>query len=112
MESSFLSEVHDTSILRTGALHCYHYYILSTGSRPLGSCPRAAGWSAATSCCDPFSDAGSCGSPTPILRAGVLVGERRRDEGFTPHHLAKLDSDDADQADESPRQATFKRGLC
>src|SRR5215831_3204129 len=53
MESSFLIEAVNTSILRTGALHCYHYYILSTGSRPLGSCPRAAGWSAATSCFDP-----------------------------------------------------------
>src|SRR5215472_12325487 len=27
MESSFLSEVHDTSILRTGALHRYHYLL-------------------------------------------------------------------------------------
>src|SRR5215831_7419827 len=27
--------------------------VLSTGSRPLGSCPRAAGWSAATSCVGP-----------------------------------------------------------
>ena len=25
MESSFLIEVDNTSILRTGALHCYHY---------------------------------------------------------------------------------------
>src|SRR5215471_6638422 len=50
MESSFLFEACSTSILRTGALHCYHYYILSTGSRPLGSCSRTAGWSAATSC--------------------------------------------------------------
>jgi hypothetical protein len=25
MESSFLIEVHNTSTLRTGALHCYHY---------------------------------------------------------------------------------------
>jgi hypothetical protein len=39
--SSFLSEVDDTSILRTGALYRYHY---------LGSCSRAAGWSAATLC--------------------------------------------------------------
>src|SRR5215475_3850241 len=53
MESSFLIEAVNTSILRTGALHCYHYYILSTGSRPLGSCSRAAGWSAATSCYGP-----------------------------------------------------------
>src|SRR6516225_9169226 len=44
MESSFLFEACNTSILRTGALHCYHYYILSTGSRPLGSCSRTAGW--------------------------------------------------------------------
>jgi hypothetical protein len=27
--------------------------VLSTGCRPLGSCSRAAGWSAATSCCGP-----------------------------------------------------------
>ena len=27
MGSSFLSEVHDTSILRTGALHRYHYLL-------------------------------------------------------------------------------------
>jgi len=39
MESSFLIEADNTSILRTGALHCYHYYRLSTGYRPLGSCP-------------------------------------------------------------------------
>jgi hypothetical protein len=36
-------EASNTSILRTGALHCYHYYILSTGSRPLGSCPPRSG---------------------------------------------------------------------
>ena len=53
MESSFLIEAVNTSILRTGALHCYHYYTLSTGYRPLGSCSRAAGWSAATSCHGP-----------------------------------------------------------
>src|SRR5258705_13894004 len=33
MGSSFLSEVDDTSILRTGALHCYHY--------PLSSLPAS-----------------------------------------------------------------------
>src|SRR5260370_3373027 len=33
MGSSFLSEVDDTSIVRTGALHCYHY--------PLSSLPAS-----------------------------------------------------------------------
>src|SRR5215471_4480821 len=30
--------------------------VLSTGYRPLGSCSRAAGWSAATSCFGPSAD--------------------------------------------------------
>src|SRR5215469_13757289 len=75
MESSFLSEVHDTSILRTGALHCYHYYTLSTGYRPLGSCPRAAGWSAATSRFDP-SETLACrrdALPTTIRLMGRAI---------------------------------------
>src|ERR1700756_2708893 len=48
MESSFLSEGCNTSILRTGLSSATT--ILSTGYRPLGSCSRAAGWSAATLC--------------------------------------------------------------
>src|SRR5712672_1745601 len=51
MGSSFLSEVDDTSILRTGALHRYHYPLTWL---PLGSCSRAAGWSAATLCIGTF----------------------------------------------------------
>jgi hypothetical protein len=51
MESSFLIEVHNTSILRTGLSTAST--ILSTGYRPIGSCSRAAGWSAATSCIGP-----------------------------------------------------------
>src|SRR5262249_26956269 len=52
IESSILSEVDDTAILRTG-LSTPLLLILSTGYRPLGSCPRAAGWSAATLCSGP-----------------------------------------------------------
>jgi len=48
MESSILSEVDDTSILRTSAPGARA--VLSTGYQPLTSCPRAAGWSAATLC--------------------------------------------------------------
>ena len=48
MESSILSEVHNTSILRTGLVA--PSLSLSACYRPLGSRPRAAGWSAATSC--------------------------------------------------------------
>src|SRR6516165_4700495 len=51
MGSSILSEVDNTSILRTGLSSATT--IFSTGYRPLGSCPRAAGWRAATSCNDP-----------------------------------------------------------
>src|SRR5213594_4280454 len=58
MGSSVLSEVDDTSILRTG---------LSTGYwrplnwlRPPGSCPRAAGWSAATLCPGPKRPHSEC----------------------------------------------------
>ena len=51
MESSILSEVDDT-LIQDGALHPA-IAVLSTGYRPLGSCPRAAGWSAATLCNDP-----------------------------------------------------------
>jgi len=29
MDSSFLIEAVNTSVLRTGALHCYHYYTLN-----------------------------------------------------------------------------------
>jgi len=42
MGSSFLSEVDDTSILRTGALHCYHYPLSSLpASRALAPAQRA-----------------------------------------------------------------------
>src|SRR6185312_11110231 len=51
MESSFLSEGCNTSILRTELSSATT--ILSTGYRPLGSCSRAAGWSAATLCSGP-----------------------------------------------------------
>src|SRR5215471_19654859 len=47
--NSFLSEVHDTSILRTG-LPRRVIASLSACYRPLGSRSCAAGWSAATSC--------------------------------------------------------------
>src|SRR6516165_10389525 len=52
MESSILSEVDDTSILRTGSPRRYGCPLnwLPT-SRLL---PRAAGWSAATLCLDPI----------------------------------------------------------
>src|SRR5262249_24113829 len=93
MESSFLFEACSTSILKTGALHCYHYYILSTGSRPLGSISRTAGWSGATSCVDPSrtfgrSDRADCShSPSRLEVLDFDVGEafsiggpmRRRD---------------------------------
>src|SRR5215471_20685906 len=69
MESSFLFEACSTSILRTGALHCYHYYILSTGSRPLGSCSRTAGWSAATSCYGPSRHFGAW--PNLVATGGI-----------------------------------------
>jgi hypothetical protein len=51
MGSSILSEGCNTSILRTGLSSATT--ILSTGYRPLGSCSRAAGWSAATLCPGP-----------------------------------------------------------
>src|SRR6267142_3528196 len=51
MGSSVLSEVDDTSILRTGLSTCYWRPL--NWLRPLGSCPRAAGWSAATLCIGP-----------------------------------------------------------
>ena len=35
MESSFLSEVSDTSILRPEALHCYHYGLNRLPAPPL-----------------------------------------------------------------------------
>jgi len=52
MGSSFLSEVDDTSILRTGALHCITISQLLTGLFALA--PAQAGWSAATLCCGTF----------------------------------------------------------
>ncbi|HKD76744.1 MAG TPA: hypothetical protein VKB76_14665, partial [Ktedonobacterales bacterium] len=61
MGSSLLSEVDNTSILRMGLSSAMTQRtdsvslaiaVLSTGYRPLGSCSRAAGWSAATSCVD------------------------------------------------------------
>ena len=48
MGNSILSEVDVTSILRTGLSTCY--WLSLNWLRPLGSCPRAAGWSAATLC--------------------------------------------------------------
>ncbi len=57
MESSFLSEGCNTSILRTGLSSATP--VLSTGYRPLGSCSRATGWSAATLCNVPIA-AESC----------------------------------------------------
>src|SRR5262245_3518293 len=57
MESSILSEVHDTSILRTGLSTDYAVISTSLASRiaaGLSTAPRAAGWSAATSCLDPL----------------------------------------------------------
>src|SRR6476620_11663689 len=51
MGSSILSEVDDTSILRTRLSTCY--WLPLNWPRPLGSCPRAAGWSAATLCFGP-----------------------------------------------------------
>src|SRR5262245_29958501 len=48
MGSSILSEVDSTSILSAGLSSAIP--ILSIGYRPLGSCSRAAGWSAATLC--------------------------------------------------------------
>src|SRR4051812_5309345 len=51
MGSSILSEVDDTSILRTGL--SFGYWRPLNRLRPLGSCPRAAGWSAATLCIGP-----------------------------------------------------------
>src|ERR1700751_3843352 len=56
MESSFLSEGCNTSILRTGLSSATT--ILLTGYRPLGSCSRAAGWSAATLCSGPSATSG------------------------------------------------------
>src|SRR5262249_52418509 len=51
MGSSVLSEVDDTSILRTGLSIGYGRPL--NWLPPLGSCPRAAGWSAATLCPGP-----------------------------------------------------------
>ena len=55
MESSILSEVHNTSILRTGL--STDYAVISTSLAPqivtgLRLRTRAAGWSGATSCID------------------------------------------------------------
>src|ERR1700761_1607211 len=66
MESSFLSEGCNTSILRTGLSSATT--VLSTGYRPLGSCSRAAGWSAATLCVGTFE---TC---RPILPMSVHRG--------------------------------------
>ena len=57
MESSILSEVHNTSILRTGL--STDYAVISTSLAPqivtgLRLRTRAAGWSGATSCVDPL----------------------------------------------------------
>src|SRR5215471_18327927 len=41
MESSFLFEACNTSILRTGALHCYHYYTLNWLPAPRLLPPRS-----------------------------------------------------------------------
>src|SRR5262245_45669983 len=51
MGSSILSEVDSTSILSAGLSSAIT--ILSIRYRPLGSCSRAAGWSAATLCRGP-----------------------------------------------------------
>src|SRR4249920_3030541 len=51
MGSSFLSEVDHTSILRTGLSTRYRCAL--DWLRALGSCPREAGWSAATLCPGP-----------------------------------------------------------
>jgi len=40
MGSSFLSEVNDTSILRTGALHRYHYPLTAIGLSGLAPAQR------------------------------------------------------------------------
>jgi hypothetical protein len=47
--SSFLSEVERPSILRTGVPFAPSLFN-RVATRPLGSCPREAGWSGATSC--------------------------------------------------------------
>src|ERR1700747_2607385 len=73
MESSFLIEVDNTSILRTGLSSATT--ILSTGYRPLGSCSRSAGWSAATSCFGPYQP-----SPTVVCMAAVNGGPEVADE--------------------------------
>src|SRR5262249_47963453 len=70
MESSILSEVDDTSILRTGLSTCY--WCPLDWLRPLGSCPRAAGWSAATLCIGTFR---------PI----VALQQHRSEWGWTGH---------------------------
>src|SRR5258707_13919385 len=41
---------------------------LSIGDRPLGSCPRAAGWSAATLCPDPLRQV-NWATARPLVRA-------------------------------------------
>src|SRR5215831_9404669 len=55
--------------------------VLSTGSRPLGSCPRAAGWSAATSCSDPERSLGRClrGESGLVLSRRIPPAQRLSD---------------------------------
>jgi len=52
MGSSILGKVDDTSILRTRLSS--GYWDPPDWLRSIGSCPRAAGWSAATLCCGPM----------------------------------------------------------
>ena len=66
----------NTSILRTGLSSATT--ILSADYRPLGSCPRAAGWSAATLCVDPEQ------TSDPFFRAQVPTAAIRVSAGAIP----------------------------
>ena len=83
MESSILSEVHNTSILRTGL--STDYAVISTSLAPqivtgLRLRTRAAGWSGATSCVD----------PKPTFLVGLRYGRKARVSG--PSRRKQADS--------------------
>src|SRR5215472_185293 len=73
MESSFLFEACNTSILRTGALHCYHYYTLNWLPAPRLLPPRS-GLARSDFVLWPQAAVGGCLIP-PLLGGKRTLGE-------------------------------------
>jgi hypothetical protein len=94
MESSILSEVDDTSILRTGLPRRYACPLNWLPASRLA--PRAAGWSAATLCHDPRETSWKRGArQPPVCRRLAAPGRRSLDdegrfEGHGPGHVVEI----------------------